>query len=113
MKHLDEIDQALSTEIAACESRLRMLEMDRQEALTAVVFADHEFQPFGDRGNVYETLEVRDAWGKLVVTQGGALISSDYQRLFVPANGDGYALTLNEGWKMVAGGREGDKTLSR
>jgi hypothetical protein len=40
LKHLDEIDQALSTEIADCESRLRMLEIDRQEALTAVVVAE-------------------------------------------------------------------------
>lgn len=73
---------------------------------------DH-VQPFGERGSVYETLEVRDTWGKIVVTKGGALITSDFQKLIVPADGGGYELTLNEGWKVVAGGREGDKNVSR
>ncbi len=63
---------------------------------------DH-VQPFGDRGSVYETLEVRDEWGKIVVTKGGALITSDFQKLIVPAGGDGYVLTLNEGWKVGDG----------
>jgi len=76
-------------------------------------FDPNHVQPFGDRGSVYETLELRDAWGKIVVTKGGALITSDFQRLIVPANGDGYVLTLNEGWKIGAGGREGDRAVNR
>lgn len=44
---------------------------------------------------------------------GGGWITSDYQRLIVPADGAGYELTLNEGWKIVAGAREGDKTITR
>jgi hypothetical protein len=76
-------------------------------------FNPDRVQPFGERGSVYESLEMRDAWGTIVVASGGALITSDYQRLIVPANGDGYTLTLNEGWKIVAGAREGDKTLTR
>lgn len=66
-------------------------------------FDPNHVQPFGERGSVYETLEVRDAWGKIVVTKGGALITSDFQKLIVPANGDGYELTLNEGWVRTGG----------
>jgi hypothetical protein len=76
-------------------------------------FDPNQVQPFGDRGSVYETLEVRDTWGKIVVREGGGWITSDFKRLIVPANGSGYELTLNEGWKMAAGAREGDKTISR
>ncbi len=75
-------------------------------------FDPNDVQPLEGHGTVYSSLEVRDVWGKIVVT-GGALMSSDYQRLTVPASGDGYTLTLNDGWKVVAGAREGDKTLSQ
>jgi hypothetical protein len=73
-------------------------------------FDPNTVQPFGDLGTVYPSMEVRDVWGKIVVT-GGGLISADYSRLVVPAGGEGYVLTLSEGWKIVAGAREGDKTL--
>jgi hypothetical protein len=76
-------------------------------------FDPNHVQPFGERGSVYETLEMRDAWGKIVVTKGGALITSDFQKLIVPAGGEGYELTLNEGWRVVAGGREGDRKVGR
>ncbi|HKR66432.1 MAG TPA: hypothetical protein VJZ00_22085 [Thermoanaerobaculia bacterium] len=73
-------------------------------------FDPNNVQPLGDLGTVYPSMEVRDVWGKIVVT-GGGLISPDYQRLVVPASGEGYTLTLNEGWKIVPGVREGDTTL--
>jgi hypothetical protein len=76
-------------------------------------FDPNHVQPFGERGSVYETLEVRDAWGKIVVTKGGALITSDFQKLIVPANGDGYVLTLNEGWRLVDGPRDGDRSVRK
>jgi hypothetical protein len=76
-------------------------------------FDPNHVQPFGDRGSVYETLEVRDVWGKIVVREGGGWITSDFKRLIVPAGRAGYELTLNEGWKTVAGAREGDKTITR
>jgi hypothetical protein len=66
-------------------------------------FDPNHVQPFGEHGSVYETLEVRDAWGKIVVTKGGALITSDFQKLIVPAGGEGYVLTLNDGWKVGEG----------
>lgn len=65
-------------------------------------FDPNSVQPFGDLGNVYTTMEVRDVWGKIVVT-GGALISPDYKWLTVPESTDGYVLTLNDGWKIANG----------
>jgi hypothetical protein len=76
-------------------------------------FDPNSVQPFGDRGSVYASLEVRDVWGKIVVRAGGGWITSDFKRLIVPADGAGYELTLNEGWKIVAGAREGDKTITQ
>ena len=52
-------------------------------------------------------------WGKIVVREGGAWITSDFKRLIVPANGGGYDLTLNEGWNIVAAAREGDIPIRR
>jgi len=75
-------------------------------------FDPNRVQPFGELGTVYPSMEVRDVWGKIVVS-GGGLISADYSRLIVPASGEGYELTLNEGWTIVPGAREGDKTLAR
>ena len=59
-------------------------------------------QPFGEHGTVYPSMEVRDEWGKIVVT-GGALLSPDFKRLVVPANGQGYTLTLSDGWRIDDG----------
>ena len=77
------------------------------------VFDPNAVTPFGTLGTVYRTLEVRDAWGKIVAKEG--LISSDFQSLIVraPENtearaGEGWALTLGEGWKLVPGKRSGD-----
>ena len=68
-------------------------------------FDPNAVQPFGEHGTVYPSMEVRDVWGKIVVT-GGGLLSPDYKKLTVPASGDGYTLTLNEGWE-IRGGRVG------
>ena len=65
-------------------------------------FDPNNAQPFAGHGTVYQSMEVRGEWGKLVVT-GGALISADYTQLTVPASGDGYTLTLNEGWRIIGG----------
>lgn len=76
-------------------------------------FDPNAVQPFGDRGSVYETLEVRDVWGKIVVRAGGGWITSDFKKLIVPADGAGYELTLADGWKVIAAAREGDTTVAR
>jgi hypothetical protein len=65
-------------------------------------FDPNTVQPLGDLGTVYPSMEVRDLWGKITITTGG-LISPDFTRLTVPANGEGYTLTLNEGWRVVDG----------
>ncbi len=74
-------------------------------------FDPNDVQPLEGLGTVYPTMEVRDAWGKIVVT-GGALMSADYQTLTVPVNGEGYVLTLAEGWRVVDSVRSGDQTLT-
>jgi hypothetical protein len=65
-------------------------------------FDPNTAQPFGDLGTVYPSMEVRDVWGKIVIN-GGGLISSDYKKLTVPADGKGWTLTLNEGWRVADG----------
>jgi hypothetical protein len=75
-------------------------------------FDPNNVQPLEGLGSVYPTMEVRDAWGKIVVT-GGALMTSDYKTLIVPANGDGYTLTLADGWRVVDSVRAGDKTIDK
>ena len=63
-------------------------------------FDPNHVQPLEGFGTVYESMEVRDVWGKIVVT-GGGLISPDYSRLTVPRNGEGWTLTLAEGWSIA------------
>ncbi|HEX8251932.1 MAG TPA: hypothetical protein VF846_02200 [Thermoanaerobaculia bacterium] len=75
-------------------------------------FDPNNVQPLEGHGTVYPTLEVRDVWGKIVVTGGGALMSPDYQTLIVSANAEGYELTLADGWRLADAPRAGDKTLT-
>jgi hypothetical protein len=75
-------------------------------------FDPNRVQPFGEQGTVYPTMEVRDVWGKIVIS-GGGLISPDFQKLVVPVAGDGWEITLAEGWDIVDAARPGDKTLAQ
>ncbi len=75
-----------------------LIEFDQMQ----FTFDPNNVQPFGEHGTVYPSMEVRDTWGKIVVT-GGALMSPDFKKLTVPASGDGYTLTLNEGWEIRNG----------
>lgn len=77
-------------------------------------------QPLGDAGTVYPTIRLSDDWGVLDVTDGGALLSSDFSRAFVsppsdttarPMAGNGWTLKLNDGWTVAPGTRSGDYTL--
>ena len=77
-----------------------------------LVFDPHGLQPLDDLGTVYRKIEITDAWGKIVVT-GGALRSADWKRLVVPASGEGWTLTLNEGWQVVDAARRGDKVVEK
>jgi len=79
----------------------------------------------GELGTVYLTARVTDQWGVLEVTEG-VLVSRDragrMSEARVPAaatavsgsmNGDGWILTLNEGWKVVPGARTGDVLVAK
>lgn len=77
-----------------------------------IVFDPNRVQPFDDLGTVYASLEITDAWGK-IVAKDGALVTSDWKRLVVPLGGEGHTLTLNEGWAIVDGSRAGDKRVSK
>lgn len=107
---------------------------------------NYTFNPYGEEsmpghGQVYETLTVTDAWGKLeVYAGGGLLVRGDDGRLAsvrVPKSagvspetatdaapdaapevapgrlltGDGWTLQLADGWALSAGARDGDLTL--
>lgn len=75
-----------------------------------VSFDPNAVMPFGDAGTIYRSISTGGAWGKIVVT-GGALLTSDWKRLIVPASGEGYTLTLNEGWRIADDARAGDKKV--
>jgi hypothetical protein len=75
-----------------------------------VSFDPNAVTPFGDAGTIYRTISTSGAWGKIEVS-GGALVTSDWKRLVVPASGEGYTLTLNEGWRIVDDSRAGDKKV--
>lgn len=62
-------------------------------------FDPNRVQPFEERGSVYESIEVRDVWGKVVAPKG--LISPDFKTLVVPAGA--YELTPAAGWSIVDG----------
>jgi hypothetical protein len=75
-------------------------------------FNPGELVPVADAGTYYPTGTFQAAWGTLVVTRGGALLSPDWQRLRVPLHGarrtgpivegDGWRLELADGWTTVA-----------
>jgi hypothetical protein len=87
-----------------------------------VQFNPNNLVPFGELGTVYPAITVIDAFGKLEVTAEGALLSSDWKLIRVPApaagtdptsgsvalKGAGWTLELQSGWRVVRGEREGD-----
>lgn len=64
-------------------------------------FDPNGLEPLEGVGTVYRTITLRDAWGQ-VVAKGGALITSDFKKLIVPAASD-FELTLTAGWKRDGG----------
>jgi hypothetical protein len=75
-------------------------------------------------GTVYPTMRISDDWGVLEVT-GGALMIREGQRAARvhvsaprdlsarPLAGDGWTLSLNDGWQIVSGERPGDYSLKK
>ena len=83
-----------------------------------VSFDPRDVMPLGDEGTYYPAITVVDEWGTLKVT-GGALIDGKWSLLRVAApkgggiSGEGWTLTLEQGWRVVAGKRVGDFALAR
>ena len=82
-----------------------------------IAFDPGTLTALGDKGTVYPTLRVVDAWGILEVTNG-ALIDPNWSGATVaaPASGDaregpGWTLRLNPGWDLAPGDRPGDFRL--
>ncbi len=75
-------------------------------------FDPGDLVPLGAPGTVYPKIRIVDEWGILTVTRGGALLSSDFSRITVPApEGAGWKLELRPGWEIQPAARAGDRIL--
>jgi len=122
----DAREQARAARVAAWRATL----VDGPRLVLPLARTSYQFNPqtlatLDGIGTVYPSLRLTDAWGELVVVEGGAaLVHADRKRAAValPANraplagevvaGEGWTLTLAPGWTLVAGEREGDMTLA-
>ncbi len=84
-----------------------------------ISFDPNQLQPLDSLGTIYRTLEIKDRWGTLQVTNG-ALLSADWSKVSVPApaklnaralSSEGWSIQIKEGWKVVPAGRPGDYTV--
>jgi hypothetical protein len=74
------------------------------------VFEPEDIEPADSLGVIYKKLKVTDNWGKLVVSEGGCLVSPNLRYMRVPARsvridryhitGDGWHIYLSENWRM-------------
>ncbi len=91
-----------------------------------LTFDPNAVESLGELGSLYGTIRITDVWGILEVDSGGALLARTSAGAFsearVPApgepagptvSGDGWTLTLSEGWKLAPGARAGDFTVQR
>lgn len=71
-------------------------------------------------GTLYPSIRISDLWGVLIVTDSGALISPEWNRITVSSpgsiegvsiTGNGWKLEMNDGWEIVPGTRQGDFVL--
>jgi hypothetical protein len=78
-------------------------------------FNPQTLQPLGDLGMVYPTMRLTDEWGALEV-ESDALVSQARHVATVSVTGadsaklkgDGWSLSLNQGWTITQGARKGD-----
>lgn len=75
---------------------------------------------FDIKNTIYPTGVFSADWGSLEVTSGGALVANDFRRLVVSApsqlpilRGEGWVLTLNPGWSVVAAPRRSGSYVLR
>ena len=81
-------------------------------------------EPLGTAGTVYRTIRIADKWGVLDAKDGAVLIAPDfsYAAVALPkgaepeqgvVRGEGWMLTLSEGYRLRKGARSGDLTAGR
>jgi hypothetical protein len=115
-------DEERRAEVARYRARL----VDGPVLMLPLAHYSYEFKPqtlvpLGDRGTVYPTMTLRDAWGTIVATSGGVLIAGEAKAAYVSAagfdpstsKGDGYTLRLEPGWTVNPGVRKGDLVVVR
>jgi hypothetical protein len=91
-----------------------------------ISFNPNDITPLEPIGSVYGTLYLVDDWGVLEVNSGGALLVRNASgilqeaRVGVPKDaaarplaGEGWSLTLNEGWTLAPGARSADWKVVR
>lgn len=118
-----------TTEVAREEARQKRLAAFRAKFVDGPVlylpmhhanvsFVPMDLQPLDDRGVVYTKLRVSAEWGTLEAARG-ALLQTDFKGVTVAVSeapggqpkGEGWTLTLKQGWSIVPGQRKGDFTL--
>lgn len=113
-------DEARRSQLAALKASLvdgPVLRIPLRKADYA--FSPQSLLPLGDYGVVYPTLKLSDEWGRLVVDHGGALLDKDMTIAVVSAanskglTGEGWRLSLKDGWSVQPGARAGDLIVVR
>ncbi len=88
-------------------------------------FNPNGIEAYDEHSSVYETTRIADEWGVLEVSSGGALLRREGGRMAearvpvaagaaeAPLRGEGWVLTLDDGWRVVTGPRDGDWVVQR
>ncbi len=129
---LEESDRERARQARIARYRERFVDGPVLE-LSATPSVSFTFDPYReenvpDLGQVYDTITATDAWGRLAVSSGGALLLRDGDgrvsafRVPAPADaaasaatlhGDGWTLELADGWSLAPGARAGDVAVTR
>ncbi len=120
--------RAVKKEKEAADLRKRFVEGPALNLPLTEAFS-YSFDPTGQVplegvGTVYPYLRISAAWGILEATQGGLMLKKEDMISGIrvtapkdaaarPLKGDGWTLTLKDGWAVVSGERKGDFELKR
>jgi hypothetical protein len=110
-------EQAREDKRLAMERRYRKILIDGPVLRIPLANMHFSFNPtnlfsLGDSGTVYPGMTVTDDWGRLEVDEAGvALMDKKFKTIHVGADGGGWKLELNPGWKEVPDKRKGDLVL--
>jgi len=75
-------------------------------------FNPNNLQPLDSLGTIFPFIELVDDWGKLIVTEGGCLVSKDWKLATISSTdfkisnienitGKGWSIKLNDDWKVI------------